>query len=223
LARWRLPAASIGAVGVLTSALVGCPNQELAPLAPCTVSGVSIEVPQTGVDKVDLLFMIDDSGSMAEEQKKLADVLPNLVTVLTTGNKTPKPAGATPDFPPVKSLHIGVISQDMGVNLIGYTGPMGFGTAPKSCGPLSYIATAPDPGGTGTMAQSNPLNQMTVNKPFGDDAASSCRSMSPSQASTTARRAPQRARTRPCTWRRGPNAKTWSLESSIRGSSLRRT
>src|SRR5688572_2442730 len=74
---------TLGMVGALSSALAGCPNQELAPLTPCTVSGVSIEVPQTGVDKVDLLFMIDNSGSMAEEQKKLAAVLPDLVTVLT--------------------------------------------------------------------------------------------------------------------------------------------
>ena len=111
--RWFAPLA----LTALAGSLLGCPNQELAPLGPCTVSGVSLEVPQSGVDKVDLLFMIDNSGSMAEEQGKLAAVLPNLVTVLTTGQLDPLNPKSEPDFPAVKSLHIGVVSSDMGVNL----------------------------------------------------------------------------------------------------------
>jgi hypothetical protein len=59
--------------------MLGCPNQDLAPLEPCTVSGVSKDVPVGGVDKVDLLFVVDNSGSMAEEQVKLAVQLPRLV------------------------------------------------------------------------------------------------------------------------------------------------
>jgi hypothetical protein len=120
--RWLLPAA-------LSTTLFGCPNQELAPLSPCTVSGVSVEVPQSGVDKVDLLFMIDNSGSMSEEQAKLADVLDDMVLVLTTGQLQPSMPKEKPDFPPVQSLHIGVVSSDMGVN----------GAPPqKSCGALSF-------------------------------------------------------------------------------------
>src|SRR4051812_12302811 len=75
------------AAPVAAIALLGCPNEDLAPLAPCTVSGVSDEVPVTGVDKVDLLFMIDNSGSMAQEQAKLAEQIPKLVEILTTGKK----------------------------------------------------------------------------------------------------------------------------------------
>jgi hypothetical protein len=136
----------------LVSALTGCPNQELAPLTPCTVSGVSLEVPQSGVDKVDILFMIDNSGSMSEEQKKLAEVLDDMVRILTTGNKsgTPSAPGMKPDFPPVQSLHIGVVSSDMGVN----------GAMPqKSCGNLSF---KPDERMTDTT-------QEFLIKPLGDD------------------------------------------------------
>jgi hypothetical protein len=159
-ARHWLPAATLGMVGALSSALAGCPNQELAPLSPCTVSGVSIEVPQTGVDKVDLLFMIDNSGSMAEEQKKLSEVLPAMVTVLTTGQLTPNMPKPRPDFPPVKSLHIGVISSDLGVNV-----------APpiESCGGASYDPTAPDPANTTMSVRMMPPNGVRLDKPFGDN------------------------------------------------------
>ncbi|MET0286039.1 MAG: hypothetical protein ABW352_16270, partial [Polyangiales bacterium] len=97
--------------------------QELAPLGPCTVSAVSERVDQSGVSDVDLLFVIDNSGSMASEQLKLAQQLPNLVTVLTSGDRFPGvadedlPAGATPEnrkFTPVKTLHLGVVSTNAG-------------------------------------------------------------------------------------------------------------
>jgi hypothetical protein len=116
-ARWLLPAAAF--------ALFGCPNQDLAPIGPCTVSAVTERVDQTGVDQVDLLFVIDNSGSMASEQQRLGQLLPNLVRVLTTGDKTPPEDGseptmeernANPDrfFTPVRSLHIGVVTSNMG-------------------------------------------------------------------------------------------------------------
>jgi hypothetical protein len=85
--------------------------------------------PAGSTDKLDLLLMIDNSGSMAEEQAKLADVLDDMVLVLTTGQIDPSMPKPKPDFPPVQSLHIGVVSSDMGVN----------GAPPqKSCGALSF-------------------------------------------------------------------------------------
>jgi hypothetical protein len=145
LTRWAAPVA-------LSSVLFGCPNQELAPLTPCTVSGVSLEVPQSGVDKVDILFMIDNSGSMSEEQRKLSMVLPILVAALASGNLNgmPKPAGMKTDFPPVQSLHIGVVSSDMGVN---------GAPSQNSCGDRSFIPTERD----------TRTSTMRVNKPVGDD------------------------------------------------------
>jgi len=103
-ARWLAAPAAV-------LALFGCPDEDLAPLEPCTVSGVSDDVPVTGVDKVDLLFMIDNSGSMAQEQAKLADQLPKLVQILTSGMKED---GTT--FSPARDLHIGIVTSDMGLN-----------------------------------------------------------------------------------------------------------
>jgi hypothetical protein len=101
-ARWLVPAAALS--------MLGCPNQELAPLGPCTVSAVREEVSQSGISKVDLLFVIDNSRSMAEEQANLAKQLPRLVDVLTTGKREGKP-----DFVPVKSLQLAVITTDLAV------------------------------------------------------------------------------------------------------------
>ena len=92
-------------------ALTGCLERELAPLNPCTISGVAERVSVENVDEVDLLFMIDNSGSMSQEQASLAMQLPRLVRILATGDLD---QDGTMDFPPVKSLHVGVISSDMG-------------------------------------------------------------------------------------------------------------
>jgi hypothetical protein len=107
---------------------------------------------QSAPAPVDLLFVIDNSGSMAEEQKKLDDVLDNMVRTLTTGYLDPNRAqsGYKTDFAPVQSLHIGVVSSDMGLN----------GAPPqKSCGSLSFKPTERDT----FMATA------FSNKPLGDD------------------------------------------------------
>jgi hypothetical protein len=106
-ARWLLPASAL-----LT---FGCPSEELAPIEPCTVSGVFQEVNAQGADKVDMLFMIDNSGSMAEEQALLAAQLPRLAEILASG-MLPLPGGEIRKFTPVSSLHLGVISSDIGLS-----------------------------------------------------------------------------------------------------------
>jgi hypothetical protein len=143
----RLPIA----VSFATALLCACPSQELAPLIPCTIAGSFTDVQQSGVDKVDLLFVVDNSGSMADEQVKLNQQLQRLVTVLATGDLDGIPnANGRPDFTPVSSLHLGVVSTDLGVN--GQTGIV-------SCGDASYKATE--------------LNTATTRerliKPHGDD------------------------------------------------------
>ena len=97
------------------SALVGCTQRDLRPLNPCTINGVQIRVPVTNIDKVDLLFMIDNSGSMSQEQASLASEIPNLVTVLASG------VSGDRTFPPVNDLRVGVVSSDMGTG--GFTIP----------------------------------------------------------------------------------------------------
>jgi hypothetical protein len=120
----------------------------------------SREIVASGVDRVDLLFVLDNSGSMAEEQKKLSAVLPDFVTVLTTGQLNPTNPKERPDFAPVKSLHIGVVSSDLGVNLA---------PAVEGCGGASFDPTAPDPVNPTASVRMMPPNNVRLDKPFGDN------------------------------------------------------
>jgi hypothetical protein len=69
------------------------------------------------IDKVDLLFVVDNSGSMREEQELLRQQFPRLIRGLTTGDTD---GDGVQDFPAVADLHLGVVSSDMG--LVGITG-----------------------------------------------------------------------------------------------------
>src|SRR5258708_13751484 len=83
---------------------------------------------QNKVSKIDLLFMIDNSSSMADKQAILANVVPALVRRLvdpicinpTTGapmgNRRPDGscAAGVADFDPVNDIHIGIISSSLG-------------------------------------------------------------------------------------------------------------
>jgi hypothetical protein len=88
----------------------GCLDRDLKALNPCLVSGVAVQVKVTNVDFVDLLFVVDNSGSMRQEQASLRDQFPKLIDTLTMGVKSD---GTT--FPAVKDLHLGVVSTDMGL------------------------------------------------------------------------------------------------------------
>jgi hypothetical protein len=79
--------------------------------------------------KLDLLFLVDDSPSMAEEQANLARNFPRLIAALTR-----MPDG----FP---DLHLGVVSSDMGAGLLGsggactqMQGKAGLLQVPNDCG-----------------------------------------------------------------------------------------
>ena len=61
--------------------------------------------------EVDLLIMMDNSGSMSQEQEALAREIPNLVRGLATGDVD---GDGTVDIPLVVSLHVGVVTSDMG-------------------------------------------------------------------------------------------------------------
>jgi len=61
-------------------------------------------------NRVDLLFVVDNSGSMAEEQALLADEMHAVLQEMV--DPTPSPDGEIP--PAVDDLHVGVVSTDMG-------------------------------------------------------------------------------------------------------------
>jgi hypothetical protein len=86
--------------------------------------------PPGKADKIDLLFMIDSSGSMADKQEILALAIPDMVKRLTNPlcidasgkplpNSPPNPTDACPsgskrEFSPTQDMHIGVISSSLG-------------------------------------------------------------------------------------------------------------
>ena len=84
---------------ILALAAGGCIEREGRPVNPCTQVTVGQKIQVTNVDKVDLLFMVDNSNSMAEEQGLLATQFPTMINILTTGdfnqNARPRPIRST--------------------------------------------------------------------------------------------------------------------------------
>jgi hypothetical protein len=68
------------------------------------------------LDNVDILLMVDDSGSMAQEQVRLTAQLNRLVGSLIAGNRAypSAPRGDADRFVPAKSIHVGVITSNLG-------------------------------------------------------------------------------------------------------------
>jgi hypothetical protein len=127
----------------------------------CLVSGATTQVASTSVDKLDMLFIIDNSNSMQEEQAALRAQFAHMIQVLATGDDD---ADGESEFPAVKDLHLGVVSSDMGLlGIDGVQNCSGFGDdgilqhAPspniQGCSPsyppfLSYRAGGSDPNTT---------------------------------------------------------------------------
>jgi hypothetical protein len=66
----------------------------------------------TPIARVELLFVVDNSSSMGQEQAALAAALPRAIRVLASGDFEPD---GDLDFEPVEDLNVGVITTDMGV------------------------------------------------------------------------------------------------------------
>lgn len=124
---WRRGAA--GAVGVLALALAvpACLSRPIEAQQPSTKAPALSLYQSNKIDKIDLLFVIDNSASMADKQKILAAAVPDLVARLVTpdcvdkeGNRQGvsvdgKCAGDTDlEFEPVKDIHIGIITSSLG-------------------------------------------------------------------------------------------------------------
>ncbi len=91
-------------------------------------SGYLSQIRQSGVSKFDLLFMVDNSLSMASKQTLLAASIPGLIEQLITpacvdGSGMPTGASAdasgncsqgAPKFVPVRDLHVGIITSSLG-------------------------------------------------------------------------------------------------------------
>jgi len=106
----------------------GCLDRPVAPATPTVSARVVTNAKQNKVSKIDLLFMIDNSSSMADKQVILANAVPDLVTRLVdpvcinpltgqqVGNRNVNGgcAQGEPDFDPIKDIHVGIISSSLG-------------------------------------------------------------------------------------------------------------
>lgn len=105
----------------------GCLQRPVGTDQPKTTNVIVDALKQNSVDKIDLLFMIDNSLSMGDKQELLADALPDLVRRLVdpvcvsegggpaqmaTGGNCPQ--GTAREFQPIHNIHIGVITSSLG-------------------------------------------------------------------------------------------------------------
>jgi len=118
----------------VVGSLAACLTREVSTEQPTTKLSFDARLPQPGIDKLDLLVVVDNSTSMRDKQLILADALPDLLKGLVspkcvdpltrqpTGviSDTTKargeqcPTGSEPAFTPITDMHIGVISTSLG-------------------------------------------------------------------------------------------------------------
>jgi hypothetical protein len=91
----------LAAIGLLA----GCPDRTISGVVPEQGRVEYKDIPQTINRNIDILFVIDDSVSMADKQANLAANFPNFINVLNTID------GGLPD------VHIGVVTSDMGTKM----------------------------------------------------------------------------------------------------------
>lgn len=117
-----------------TSLSIGCLSRPITSQKPTTKDAVTQSIRQSAIDKVDLLFDIDNSASMGDKQAYLSAAVPDLLTRLLSpycvdtslnviSGSDGKPlrsdpngncAQGTPEFKPVHDMHIGVVTSSLG-------------------------------------------------------------------------------------------------------------
>jgi hypothetical protein len=109
----------------------GCLTRPVAATNPVTKTNFITSIPQGSIDKVDLLFDIDNSASMGDKQEYLSEAVPDLIKRLVQPNCLDAmgnimgtamadgtcPGVTTAEFPPVHNLHIGIVSSSLGARL----------------------------------------------------------------------------------------------------------
>lgn len=124
----RKAALGVASLGIAASLTAGCLQRPVKKQDPLTNNVYVDQIRQTAVDKIDLLFMIDNSISMADKQLILADAVPVLVNRLITPicvDAEGKSLGFTvdeeglcaqgePEFTAIRDIHIGVITSSLG-------------------------------------------------------------------------------------------------------------
>ena len=123
----RASVAGLAAVLTVGGLATGCLDRKVVPAQPTTSNVFVDQIVQTAVDKIDLLFMIDNSVSMADKQAILAAAVPVLLNRLVSpicvdANGTPTHGNAPcaspdqPEFNPIGDIHIGIVSSSLGAH-----------------------------------------------------------------------------------------------------------
>ena len=149
-APWFMRPLGFAAALVALTLAPACLDRPATPAEPQTSNQFVDQIVQTAVSKIDLLFMVDNSASMADKQEILKAAVPVLVGRLvspicvdaatgapTGGNADTNGKCATgqPEFPPITDIHVGIVTSSLGSH--GGT-----------------VCAAPPPSGS----QDNPLN-----------------------------------------------------------------
>jgi hypothetical protein len=120
--RWR----GLLGCGLALFLLPACLQTPIGTDGPKTTSVIVDTLQQSAVDKIDLLFVVDNSVSMADKQEILALALPDLVErlvdpvcVASSGETVTATLGVCPqgyarEFEPVDDIHVGVITSSLG-------------------------------------------------------------------------------------------------------------
>ncbi len=107
----------------------GCLDRPVEPLTPNTSNVFVKAVRTSSIDKIDLVFMIDNSISMADKQAILKEAVPNLLqrliqpdcvdqddNVVTKNTDGSCPDGSKEQFRPVNNIHIAAITSALGAH-----------------------------------------------------------------------------------------------------------
>ncbi|HMJ10368.1 MAG TPA: hypothetical protein VK524_03125, partial [Polyangiaceae bacterium] len=127
----RASIAGVAFAGIGAAVSTACLDRPVGEQTP-RVSNIFVDqIAQTAIDKIDLLFMIDNSVSMQDKQQTLIAALPELVDRLITpicigqngqptGQRSDQegncPQGSEPEFTPIRDIHIGVVSSSLGAH-----------------------------------------------------------------------------------------------------------
>lgn len=113
---------------VLCSLAFGCLDRPVGSPEPITTNVFTRSINRDSVDRIDLLFMIDNSASMSDKQLILETAVPDLVDRLANpacvdaeGRQYPAappgercPAGQRREFRAVTDIHVGIITSSLG-------------------------------------------------------------------------------------------------------------
>ena len=121
-------AAVVAGLGVVGA---GCLTRPLATGEPTLKTNFTVSVTNSVIDKVDMLFDIDNSASMGDKQAYLIPAIPDLINRLVNPNCVDADgnvrerldrrhlcaAASQLEFPPVHDMHIGIVSSSLGPRL----------------------------------------------------------------------------------------------------------